>query len=315
MGLAQLLQLTFFGGLALSLVGRGILPERQAKFIETNQMPILGVCFLCNMVSGNMLNTGAFEIKYNGAPVWSKMETGRFPQMDELREKYGKYQRERDGVGGGDVPHTDAALAQSQARMDADFRAREPAEISESSNTDDSAAAPGSRIKVCDVCRGMRVTHTEYNHRVMERMCERCEGEGVLQDGKPIVTPGTLVAEEAKEKQAKSTDAKVKEGMEKDHRLRRYAELFAVCELLEKKLDGYAQEIVDAQAKIADGNAKVELEEATAELVQQVTLHRATLRTRLDGYRAELEPLEAQLEKDGVFASIVDLETDVDELP
>jgi len=86
-------------------------------------------------------------------------------------------------------------------------------------------------------------------------------------------------------------------------------------ELLEKKLDGYAQEIVDAQAKIADGNAKVELEEATAELVQQVTLHRATLRTRLDGYRAELEPLEAQLEKDGVFASIVDLETDVDELP
>ena len=236
-------------------------------------------------------------------------------QMDELREKYGKYQRERDGVGGGDAPHTDAALAQSQARMDADFRAREPAEITESSNTDDSAPGPGSRIKVCDVCRGMRVTHTEYNHRVMERMCERCEGEGVLQDGKPIVTPGSLAAEEAKEKQAKLTDAKVKEGMEKDHRLRRYAELFAVCELLEKKLDGYAQEIVDAQANIADGNAKVELEEATAELVQQVTLHRATLRTRLDGYRAELEPLEAQLEKDGVFASIVDLETDVDELP
>ena len=86
MGLAQLLQLTFFGGLALSLVGRGILPERHAKFIETNQMPILGVCFLCNMVSGNMLNTGAFEIKYNGQPVWSKMETGRFPQMDELRD-------------------------------------------------------------------------------------------------------------------------------------------------------------------------------------------------------------------------------------
>ena len=177
-------------------------------------------------------------------------------QMDELREKYGKYQRERDGVGGGDAPHTDAALAQSQARMDADFRAREPAEITESSNTDDSAPGPGSRIKVCDVCRGMRVTHTEYNHRVMERMCERCEGEGVLQDGKPIVTPGSLAAEEAKEKQSKSMDAKVKEGMEKDHRLRRYAELFAVCELLEKKLDGYAQEIVDAQAKIADGNAK-----------------------------------------------------------
>jgi len=82
--LAQVLQLTFFGGLATSLVGRGLLPEPAAKFIETNQMPILGVCFLCNVVSGNLLNTGAFEISYNGTPVWSKIETGRFPQMKEL---------------------------------------------------------------------------------------------------------------------------------------------------------------------------------------------------------------------------------------
>jgi len=86
MGLAQLLQLTFFGGLAISLIGRGMLPEPAAKFIETHQMPILGVCFLCNIVSGNLLNSGAFEISYNGQPVWSKMETGRFPQMDELRD-------------------------------------------------------------------------------------------------------------------------------------------------------------------------------------------------------------------------------------
>jgi len=84
MMLAQLLQLTFFGGLAVSLIGRSLLPEPYSKFIETNQMMILGACFLCNIVSGNLLNTGAFEVSYNGQPVWSKIETGRFPQMPEL---------------------------------------------------------------------------------------------------------------------------------------------------------------------------------------------------------------------------------------
>lgn len=84
MALAQLLQLTFFGGLAVSLIGRSLLPEPYSKFIENNQMMILGACFMCNIVSGNLLNTGAFEISYNGQPVWSKMEMGRFPQMNEL---------------------------------------------------------------------------------------------------------------------------------------------------------------------------------------------------------------------------------------
>ena len=67
-------------------------------------------------------------------------------QMDELREKYGKYQRERDGVGGGDAPHTEHALAQAQARMDAEFRAREPAQPgSDGDDADDEPAARRSR--------------------------------------------------------------------------------------------------------------------------------------------------------------------------
>lgn len=84
--MARLLQFTFFGGLAVSLIGRGLFPQPAAKFIEANQMPILGLCFLCNIMSGSLLNTGAFEVSYNGQPVWSKIETGRFPQMDELRD-------------------------------------------------------------------------------------------------------------------------------------------------------------------------------------------------------------------------------------
>ena len=86
MALAQFLQFAFFAGLAISLVGRGVLPEPYAKFIEANQMPILGGCFLCNMIAGNLLNTGAFEITYDGVLVWSKIETGRFPQLAELTD-------------------------------------------------------------------------------------------------------------------------------------------------------------------------------------------------------------------------------------
>ena len=32
----------------------------------------------------SLLNTGAFEISYEGTPIWSKIETGRFPSAPEL---------------------------------------------------------------------------------------------------------------------------------------------------------------------------------------------------------------------------------------
>ena len=217
---------------------------------------------------------GLDPAQHHGGSEWSQVEpvgltnTER-AQMDELREKYGKYQRERDAVGGGDAPHTEHALAQAQARMDAEFRARDAAQPgSDGDDADDAgreAVAPSSRIQVCDVCRGMRVTKTEYNHRVMERMCERCEGEGVLQDGKPIVTPGEAAAEEAKRSRTDPVvvvgrrggddddDAmrrRVQEAIAKDDRLMRYAELSTVCDAIEEKMDGYAREIVDANARL-----------------------------------------------------------------
>ena len=124
---------------------------------------------------------GLDPAQHHGGSEWSQVEpvgltnTER-AQMDELREKYGKYQRERDAVGGGDAPHTEHALAQAQARMDAEFRARDAAQPgSDGDDADDAgreAVAPSSRIKVCDVCRGMRVTKTEYNHRVAEAVNE-----------------------------------------------------------------------------------------------------------------------------------------------
>ena len=44
----------------------------------------LMIFFLCNAVEGQLISTGAFEIKLNDFPIWSKLETGRIPQPPEL---------------------------------------------------------------------------------------------------------------------------------------------------------------------------------------------------------------------------------------
>jgi len=40
--------------------------------------------FFVNMVEGQLLSTGAFEVSLNDVPVWSKIETGRLPSPPEL---------------------------------------------------------------------------------------------------------------------------------------------------------------------------------------------------------------------------------------
>lgn len=42
------------------------------------------VFFLCNTIEGQLVSSGAFEISLNDIPVWSKLETGRIPQVQEL---------------------------------------------------------------------------------------------------------------------------------------------------------------------------------------------------------------------------------------
>lgn len=48
-------------------------------------MPTMMCVFACNLIAAQLLNTGAFEVTYNGTPVWSKIDQGRFPQMPELK--------------------------------------------------------------------------------------------------------------------------------------------------------------------------------------------------------------------------------------
>jgi len=40
--------------------------------------------FLSNMIEGQLIATGAFEISFNDVPVWSKLENGRVPSPQEL---------------------------------------------------------------------------------------------------------------------------------------------------------------------------------------------------------------------------------------
>lgn len=40
--------------------------------------------FLSNMLEGQLLSSGAFEIVFNNVPIWSKLESGRIPQPAEL---------------------------------------------------------------------------------------------------------------------------------------------------------------------------------------------------------------------------------------
>ena len=35
-------------------------------------------------MAGKLMSTNAFEVSYNGTPIWSKIESGRFPEYPEL---------------------------------------------------------------------------------------------------------------------------------------------------------------------------------------------------------------------------------------
>lgn len=52
--------------------------------IENKIYACMMIFFLSNALEGQLVSTGAFEITFNGIPVWSKIETGRLPSPPEL---------------------------------------------------------------------------------------------------------------------------------------------------------------------------------------------------------------------------------------
>lgn len=52
--------------------------------VENKIYACMMLFFLCNIVEGQLIHSGAFEIFLNDLPIWSKLETGRLPQPAEL---------------------------------------------------------------------------------------------------------------------------------------------------------------------------------------------------------------------------------------
>ena len=61
--MAQVLQLCFFAGLIIAMGGKAMLPENFRKLIDEYPLPCMMLIFMCNMMSGACLNTGAFEVR------------------------------------------------------------------------------------------------------------------------------------------------------------------------------------------------------------------------------------------------------------
>ena len=232
-------------------------------------------------------------------------------QMARLREKYASHV-----VGRSVVPDaadenladenlaaaTEARLQHAQARMDAEFLARPAAAAA--TGADHGSA---SKIRVCEACRGERSIKHEYNHRVMERMCETCDGEGVLTTGENGAN-GAINGADAKS--ATEDDASTTPFAPGDGQRRRLAVLHRDAQRLDAQIDRYRREMratqlrLDAELEIPSGE-----EQALAEFAHQLQKHVSRLRERADAKRAEAAALRGS-DDDGD-----QLERDAEELP
>lgn len=89
--LAQVVKVGMLGTMGLTLAGAQIfaaLNLNKPGFVdkmEKNRMTTcMGAWFVGNTISSNMLSTGAFEVYYDGHLIFSKLKTGRLPQIQNI---------------------------------------------------------------------------------------------------------------------------------------------------------------------------------------------------------------------------------------
>jgi len=59
-------------------------PPALVKWMGENKMNSFCFIFMLSFVSTQLMATGAFEVYYNGNVVYSKLETGRVPHVQDL---------------------------------------------------------------------------------------------------------------------------------------------------------------------------------------------------------------------------------------
>jgi thioredoxin reductase-like selenoprotein T len=60
------------------------------NYLSENKMMLFMCLFFCNSLAQSLISTGAFEVEYNGSVVFSKLEMGRMPSLEELMVNFGK---------------------------------------------------------------------------------------------------------------------------------------------------------------------------------------------------------------------------------
>lgn len=89
--LAQLAQIAQLLGIAFVMFGDGmfgLLGMQQPAFVKDNKLMIFGALFVLNTMAQNMMATGAFEVTMNGKKVFSKLEAGRMPALEDLVTRF-----------------------------------------------------------------------------------------------------------------------------------------------------------------------------------------------------------------------------------
>ena len=62
-----------------------ILPNNLIDWIGENKLRTFFITFFMgNLLQSNISNTGAFEIFYNGNQIWSKIQNGNVPNINQL---------------------------------------------------------------------------------------------------------------------------------------------------------------------------------------------------------------------------------------
>ena len=89
--LSKVAQFAQMSAIAAAAVGDKICAALQMQIpefvvgLQSNKFgSIMGAFFVGNMVSQNLKNTGAFEIYYDGELLFSKLQTGRLPEIPEI---------------------------------------------------------------------------------------------------------------------------------------------------------------------------------------------------------------------------------------
>jgi len=88
--IAQLIGYLQMAGFGLLFAGSYLfqmlkIPEPElVQWMSNNKMNSFCLVFMMGMVSTQLMATGAFEVYYNGNCIFSKLEEGRMPHVQEL---------------------------------------------------------------------------------------------------------------------------------------------------------------------------------------------------------------------------------------